>query len=194
MKKLSTYLFLLLFSFQTSSWADDIRDFQVEGMSIGDSLLDYFSEEKIIKSKRRTFEHKSFYIVSIADSKFTTYEGIDFYLKTNDKKYIIYAINGLISYRDRIKECTKKKAEILIELEKSLDKKFYDAGTFPHKFDKSGLSKQIQSVYEFSSGANVRVECYDWTNKMKKKFNVEDNLSIGILSSEIQEWIHNGYQ
>jgi len=47
MKKLSTYLFLLLFSFQTSSWSDDIRDFQIEGMSIGDSLLDYFSEEEI---------------------------------------------------------------------------------------------------------------------------------------------------
>ena len=193
MKKLLGILVLGLFLI-TPSWADDIRDFQIEGMSIGDSLLDYFSEEKIIKSKRRTFEHKSFYIASIADSKFITYESIDFYLKTNDKKYKIYAINALIFYRDRIKECTKKKAEILIELEKSLDKKFIDTGTFPHTLDESGLSKQIQSVYEFSSGANVRVECYDWTNKMKKKFNVEDNLSIGILSREIQYWIDNGYQ
>ena len=48
MKKLSTYLFLVFFSFQISSWADDIRDFQIEGMSVGDSLLDYFSEEEII--------------------------------------------------------------------------------------------------------------------------------------------------
>jgi len=48
MKKLSTYLFLILFSFQTLSLADDISDFQIEGMSIGDSLLDYFSEEEIL--------------------------------------------------------------------------------------------------------------------------------------------------
>ena len=47
MKKLSTYLFLILFSFQAPSWADDIRDFQIEGISIGDSLLDYFSEHEI---------------------------------------------------------------------------------------------------------------------------------------------------
>ena len=47
MKKLSTYLFLILFSFQTSSWADDIRDFQIEGISIGDSALDFFSKEKL---------------------------------------------------------------------------------------------------------------------------------------------------
>ncbi len=53
MKKLSTYLFLLLFSFQTSSQADDIRDFQIEGMSVGDSLLDYFSAEIIEEKKRK---------------------------------------------------------------------------------------------------------------------------------------------
>ena len=50
MKKLNIYLFLFLFSFQTSSWADDIRDFQIEGMSVGDSLLDFVSEEKIIST------------------------------------------------------------------------------------------------------------------------------------------------
>ena len=47
MKKLYIYLFLVLFSLQTPSQADDIRDFQIEGMSLGDSLLDYFSEEEI---------------------------------------------------------------------------------------------------------------------------------------------------
>ena len=47
MKKLSTYLFLILFSVQTSSLGSSISDFQVEGISIGDSLLDYMSEEEI---------------------------------------------------------------------------------------------------------------------------------------------------
>ena len=35
MKRLSLYLFLILFTFQTPSQADDIRDFQIEGMSVG---------------------------------------------------------------------------------------------------------------------------------------------------------------
>ena len=42
MKTLLT-LFVVLFS--SSVLAEDISDFQIEGMSIGDSLLDYFSEE-----------------------------------------------------------------------------------------------------------------------------------------------------
>ena len=52
-KKLLGILFLSLF-FTTPLKADDIRDFQIEGMSIGDSLLDYFSEEKIKEEEERT--------------------------------------------------------------------------------------------------------------------------------------------
>ena len=46
MKRLLLIL-ILTFSFQSLIKADDIRDFQIEGMSIGDSLVDHFSEEFI---------------------------------------------------------------------------------------------------------------------------------------------------
>ena len=48
MKKLSTYLFLILFSFSAPSFADDIPEYEIEGISIGDSLLDHLSKEEII--------------------------------------------------------------------------------------------------------------------------------------------------
>ena len=48
MKRLLTIL-ILIFTLQTPSWADDIRDFQIEGMSIGDSALDYFDKQEINK-------------------------------------------------------------------------------------------------------------------------------------------------
>ena len=38
---------VLIFSFQSWTKADDISDFQIEGMSVGDSLLDYYSEKQI---------------------------------------------------------------------------------------------------------------------------------------------------
>ena len=40
-------ILILTFSFQTLTKADDIRDFQIEGISIGDSLLDHFKENEI---------------------------------------------------------------------------------------------------------------------------------------------------
>ena len=59
MKKLLGILVLGLFLI-TPSQADDIRDFQIEGMSIGDSLLDYFSEEEIRKNKADYYKDKRF--------------------------------------------------------------------------------------------------------------------------------------
>ena len=38
-----------MFSLQSLSKADDIRDFEIEGVSIGDSVLDYYKREDLNK-------------------------------------------------------------------------------------------------------------------------------------------------
>ena len=45
------FIIVLFLIFNLQSWtkADDIRDFQIEGMSAGDSLLNYFSKKKLKK-------------------------------------------------------------------------------------------------------------------------------------------------
>ena len=60
MKKLSTYLFLILFSISAPSFAEDISEYQIEGISIGDSLLDHLSKEEIINEievNKSTYKH-----------------------------------------------------------------------------------------------------------------------------------------
>jgi len=52
---------ILIFSLQSWTKADDIRDFEIEGISIGDSLLDYFSDEEINKQKKIFYPSKKFY-------------------------------------------------------------------------------------------------------------------------------------
>ena len=47
-------ILILIINLPNLSFADDIRDFQIEGMSIGDSLLDYFSEEEIKTNIKKT--------------------------------------------------------------------------------------------------------------------------------------------
>ena len=39
---------VLIFSLQSWTRADDIRDFEIAGMSIGDSLLEYYTESKLM--------------------------------------------------------------------------------------------------------------------------------------------------
>ena len=43
---------LLIISFQSLTKADDIEDFEIEGISIGDSLIKYFSESYLNDAKR----------------------------------------------------------------------------------------------------------------------------------------------
>ena len=108
MKKAMGILVLGLF-LTTPSQADDIRDFQIEGMSLGDSLLDYFSEEEIIANNRNYSEEKKFfYVVSSGNLNLEDYDSLDIYLKTDDRKYNIYALGGAI-YNLNFEECIKKK-------------------------------------------------------------------------------------
>ena len=62
MKRLLLIL-ILIFSFQSLTKADDIRDFQIEGISIGDSALDYFSKSKIKKAKK-LYPDKNFKLIN----------------------------------------------------------------------------------------------------------------------------------
>ena len=66
MKRLLLILILTL-NFQTLTKADDIRDFQIEEMSIGDSLLDSFSEEEIKKNLITNYWKgtRKYYVVGI---------------------------------------------------------------------------------------------------------------------------------
>ena len=57
MKILLTF-FLLCFS--SSLFADDISDFQIEGMSIGDDLLDYFTLPEINEPNKYYFKDNRF--------------------------------------------------------------------------------------------------------------------------------------
>ena len=43
----------------TNAYADDISDFQIEGMSLGDSALKYYSEDEIIANKQNWYKEKS---------------------------------------------------------------------------------------------------------------------------------------
>ena len=50
--KIFLSVLILFFSLQNLTKADDISDFQIEGMSIGDSALDYFTKKEIRTEKK----------------------------------------------------------------------------------------------------------------------------------------------
>ena len=51
---------VLVLNLQSWTKADDISDFEIEGVSIGDSLLDYFSKEEIKNEELFLYKNKKF--------------------------------------------------------------------------------------------------------------------------------------
>ena len=45
-------IFILTINIQSWTKADEIKDFEIEGISIGDSILDYFSKKKLKKQEK----------------------------------------------------------------------------------------------------------------------------------------------
>ena len=183
--KIFLLILILTFGFQTLTKADDIRDFQIEGISIGDSLLDYYSKDEL--EKDFFYDDKKWAAISKADSNFKTYGGFQVHVKGNDEKYIIGAIEGMILYRDNIEKCYLKQKEISLELDKLLINSKKDEWEKTHSADKNSTTKAI--IYNLDSGDKIGIHCYDWSDNNKNKF--VDKLGVLIKSKEFNYWLNN---
>jgi hypothetical protein len=196
MKTLLT-LFVLLFSF--SVVADDIRDFQIEGISLGDSLLDYFSEEEIIESKKRSFNYKDKFIqigIYQKNSKFVIYDKVSFIVKKNDRKYIIYGLTGVLYFENNIEDCYEQKDKIILDLS-NIYKNNVNKVTFddPHSYDKSGKSKVNGAEFWFDTGDLSRVFCTDWSEEFEKQKNYGDSLKVVLNLKKFADFLmHEFYK
>ena len=178
---------VLIFSFQSWTKADDIRDIEIEGMSIGDSLLDYFSEEEI---KRNTVDwYKSDKYTSIEIVKnFDNYDSLQISFLTKDSKKRIVGIDGLVDYKN-IDKCYKKIDEIYKEI-KSIVPNLNDEGklTYKHRGDETGKSTITDYVLENNNHDEIQIACYDYS---KSFGNDLDHLRVGIRLIELRLWIRN---
>ena len=104
MKKL--FIIIIIFiSFQSWTKADDIRDFEIEGISVGDSLTDYFTEDVILKDTGHYDNNKFVYSYIYGHPSFKIYDSLSIAYKSKDKKFTIYSIEASIGYRYNIDEC-----------------------------------------------------------------------------------------
>ena len=184
------FLTLFVWFFSSSVFAEDISDFQIEGMSIGDSALDFFSEKHIKSNEENYYKDKKFTPVENVKLSFdyTNYDAVNFNYKTGDKKYIIYNITGKIHYDNNIDECLIKMDEIINDLKLIFkNAKFYNKQTYSHRGDSTGKTKITDVIFELESG-NVVVQCYDWSDE----FDVIDNLSVSLDSREFYNWMSKG--
>ena len=188
-------VFILIFSLQSWTKADDIRDFQIEGMSIGDSALDYFTKKEIRTERKYRIKYpnsnKFSAITFYEHPMLKVYESVQINVKNKDKKYIIYSISGINYYKNNIDKCNKQMELISAQLIEIFPDSTITKKTKKHEYDKSGKSLIHQNIFDMDSGDEVRVECYDWSKEMFNKHDLEDQLVVSILSEDFSYFLTN---
>tara|TARA_B110000495_G_C22764864_1_gene447752 strand:- start:112 stop:726 length:615 start_codon:yes stop_codon:yes gene_type:complete len=194
-------ILILTFSFQTLSKADDIRDFQIEGMSVGDSLLDYFSEDQIqlfINDDNAFFYKEKKYVAITTHAKNIqpyaeakdNYEYVGVVIIPTDKKYEIYGISAYLNFHNNIEDCKKKKKEIVSSIIYAFENATKIEEESPHTYDKSGNSISYDTWFNLDLGL-ASVHCEDWSKKIEKENGWNDKLKVDLRSEKFDNFLIN---
>ncbi|MDB9743722.1 hypothetical protein OAB09_04540 [Pelagibacteraceae bacterium] len=190
MKKLLAIIVLSLYLI-TPSQADDISDLQIEGMSIGDSLLDYFSKEDIKSFHKIKYKNDKFYEIETKNQKFNDYESMMFGVKKNDKNFTIYSIGGRKFFPNKEKECKIFKKEVTSGIKDIVKNLKVDDYRFYYKNEADGKSYADVSNFSFIDGSAIRLWCVNWSKATEGEKNWVDNMSIAINSKVFYDWSLN---
>ena len=185
--------------FSTLSFGADFRDLNLKigGINLGDDLSQHLSSYQIEQGKKGT---KNYYSHLKEPNKFPTvivrnhpvinkkYQSVVFNIKEIEGKSIIHMItieelNKKMSVCKRdINNMAEKISQKFLNLEKYSDER-------KHPADSSG-----DSIYKFESFTDSKnnifaVVCTDWSDKITRTKNWVDNLSLQVLSEDMDKWL-----
>ena len=186
MKRLLLILIFIL-SFQSWSTADDIRDFEIEGISIGDSALDYFNEETLNKKKRDWFNDNEYSIsAGLEPSILNNFDKMQFVYLTKDSIYKLEGIEAIKFYENNINDCYKLFDQTFLELKELFSEaSFTEKNKSKHSGDKAGITMVTQQYIVFPNGDAVQLFCEDWSIES----GYTDALRISIRKNKYRDFL-----
>ena len=181
MKKI-LWIVLLFFFLNVKAYTDNIKDFNIENISIGDSALDYFNEPQIVNSELDWFNYSyKEYSTSLLPGK-GIYDWFKLTYKSNDDYFKILGIVGIIvKNKYDSKECNNQLDTAALEIsrifentqqaKKQMFNIVYDPSKIFQETNSNGKSTATSILFDFNNGGEIILSCYD----MEKKVNEIDS-------------------
>ena len=157
MKKILSVIFVSLF-FSGNVYADNISDFQIEGMSLGDSALKYYSKASIDSNTQNWYKGKKYKTSAIGN--------IQISFKSKDEKYILEGID-LVETMD-ISKCSNQIESEVQAIKELFSNNVKLEGPIRSKHWADKTKKSWFDTYEFKFPTKdfIFVECYNWSENV----------------------------
>ena len=194
MKNLLLITFLLL---SPVCLADvNLKKFSIEGISIGDSVANYFTGREITKNiVKLAGLTDEFYVAHFNKHKsFSKFDQIYFVINPSTKN-VLFPIEGMsafIDFKQNIEKCFKEKdtffEQIINIYKQEINEKLIDINTVikTHPSNLTGKSTFEQTDIKFPNGF-IRIACYD----MQAKSGTNDALILDFFTEDVDRWLHN---
>ena len=201
MQKILWFVFLVLLT-STNAYTDNIKDFKIENITIGDSALDYFTESQLDNSELDWFNYSyKEYSTSLLPGR-GIYDWFKITYKNEDYNYIIEGLAGIVVKKNYEEDkCNKQLDSMVLNLSKlfkntkSEEKKTYRVVYDPSKIfqetNLSGKSKLTSIFFDFKQEGKIILSCYDMdkeTNEIDspiKDINQFDTFRIDVRSKNL---------
>ena len=179
---------ILFFSLQSLTKSDDISEFEIEGLSIGDSLLDHFSINEIKNSKQvNQYPNDTYILYAVSDiMNLKKYDLITVSTKKNDKKYTITSISGGLRFSN-LDECLDLKKDFNDDISLIFSEISKEEVKYKAQRDKTGKSMIYGTQYYFPSGDFLIANCMNWSKDM----NLTKVFQVSIRTKEYSYFILN---
>ena len=190
----------------TNAYADDIKDLEIESMSIGDSALDYFTESQLENGELDWFNYSyKEYSTSLLSGK-GIYDWFKISYKSDDDNFIIEGLAGILvkkKYDDD--KCNKELDTVALDIselfkntkqrKKQLYKVIYNPREIFQKPDPSGKSIVTSTSFDFKDEGKIILSCYNMdkaTNQIDspiKDINQFDTFRIDARSKTLTHYL-----
>ncbi len=205
MKKILGIVVLSLL-LSTSAYTDDIKDFKIESISIGDSALDYFTESQLENGELDWFNYSyKEYSTSLLLGK-DIYDWFKISYNSHDDDFIIEGLVGIVvkkKYDDN--KCNKELDTAALDISKLFKntkqgkKQLYKIVYNPRKIfqepNSSGKSTATSISFDFKDEGKIILSCYNMdkaTNQIDspiKDINQFDTFRIDIRSKVFAHYL-----
>lgn len=191
-KIICTLIVFVIFNvYPQKSYSLSVKNFEIENIKVGDSIYDHFEKKTVKRNERKiksTYKSKKYQRNSFKVVNPNKYKRVSIHYDENKK---IAVVAGIELFRKNSEICYNKEYKIFNDISKSIPEVKVSGSPEKKIQHKKFKDSYFTNTSFLLNDGVIRISCYYWGKKTKKKYNWVDNLRVVLMSKEFKYWLDN---